>query len=134
MNFTKKVIEFSIKNKLAIGSIQSPKKSLLGTHSICSHVNDGKGIIYCHVSGEYQGEVFYIPLGIGWFYKKVLKGSQSRIGLPISNEIKMGQNMSIKQVRFEVGVIEYDQLTKSCKAMAIENGSKFRTVFKEMTL
>jgi len=42
--------------------------------------------------------------------------------------------MSIKQVRFEVGVIEYDQLTKSCKAMAIENGSKFRTVFKEMTL
>jgi len=125
MNFINKINEFVQENKLAVGSIQYPKKSVAGTSSICAHVKDGKGIVYCHTSGAYQGKVFYVPLGMGWFYKSVLKGSQSQIGLPISNELDVSYTENVKQVRFEAGVIEYDPLTNSCQAMS---------VFKEATL
>ena len=119
MNYVNKINEFAHKNKLAIGNVQYPKESMLGTSSICAHVKDGKGILYCHTSGKYQGEVFYVPLGIGWFYKNVIRGSQGQIGLPISHEIKMVQDGNKTQVKFEAGVIEYDRLTNSCKALSV---------------
>jgi hypothetical protein len=119
MNFINKINEFIQENKLSVGSIQYPDKSAVGTSSICAHVKDGKGIVYCHTSGKYQGKVFYVPSGIGWFYKSVLKGSQSQIGLPISDEIEICHAEKVKQVRFEVGLIEYDPLTNACQAMSV---------------
>jgi hypothetical protein len=125
MNFINKINEFTRENNLAVGGIQYPEKSVLGTSSICVHEKDGKGIVYCHTSGKYQGKVFYVPLGIGWFYKSVLKGSQSQIGLPVSNEIEVKHSRKVKQVRFETGVVEYDESTNHCQAMS---------VFKEVIL
>lgn len=117
-----------MKNNIATGNVQMPKTSLLGTHSICTHVKDGKGIIYCHTSGDYSGQVFYVPMGIGWFYKNVLKGSQSEIGLPISNEIYEEPNT--KKMMFEAGSIEFSSSTSICKAFDVETG----LVIKEMKL
>lgn len=130
MNFQKMIITYAVNNELLIGNTQSPISSLLGTSSICAHLLDGKGIIYCHTSGPYTGETFYLPFGIGWFYKNVLKGSQSAIGLPISNEFILVNKTRIRKVMFEAGTIEFNPSLKICKAIIANTN----VVIKEMKL
>jgi hypothetical protein len=114
MNYQHKIKTFAKSNNLKIGKVQTPKKSFIGTSSLCAHLIDGKGLIYCHTSGAYCGKVFYVPLGIGWFYKNILKGSQSEIGLPVSNEFIVMHN--VKSITFEKGTIEYTASTGICSA------------------
>lgn len=121
--FINKISEFAQNNKLAVGIIQYPEKSVMGTSSICVHVKDGEGLFTAIHQAHIKGRFFYVPSGIDWFYKSVLKGSQSQIGLPISNELASSHEERVKQVRFEKGAIEYDSLTNTCKAMSVFKAS-----------
>lgn len=85
--------------------VQKAGVSSFGTESFCAHVNDGKGILYCHATGNYAGQVFYVRKGIGYHYKRILGGASSYLGLPLSNEYDSKDGN--KRSDFEGGYIKW---------------------------
>lgn len=88
-----------------LGSTQQTVISPFGTSAFCSHVSDGKGILYCHASGPLSGKVFYARGGIGWYYKTHLNGTASFLGLPVTDELPLANGN--RRSEFEGGYIEW---------------------------
>lgn len=132
-----KILALAAELGLEVGDLQTPKPSCVGTKSFCAHVADGKGIVYCHASGALSGAVFYVPKGIGWFYKNKLGGSQSEIGLPVSNEHEslVSEGGRVQKVLFERGYVEFETETGLCKAVLDPGGGDSRRLLlNEMKL
>jgi hypothetical protein len=97
--------------------------SRLGTAAFKARLKDGKGVLYCHASGQRRGRVFYAQKGIGWYYEYVLGGSDSLLGLPTSHEEMQDVNGS--QVSyFEGGYVEWSPKTSVAKAVMTVSGNE----------
>lgn len=97
--------------------------SRLGTAAFKARLKDGKGVLYCHASGQRRGRVFYARKGIGWYYEYVLGGADSLLGLPTSHEEM--RDVSGSQISyFEGGYIEWSPKTSMAKAVTTVSGSE----------
>jgi hypothetical protein len=97
--------------------------SRLGTAAFKSRLKDGKGVLYCHASGQRRGRVFYAQKGIGWYYEYVLGGSDSLLGLPTSHEEM--RDVSGSQISyFEGGYVEWSPKTSLAKAVTTVSGNE----------
>lgn len=92
-------------NVQGLGDTQQTVISPFGTSAFCSHLGDGKGILYCHASGPLSGQVFYLRRGIGWYYKTHLNGTASFLGLPVTDELPLANGN--RRSEFEGGYIEW---------------------------
>jgi hypothetical protein len=107
IDVAKSLIEKAVQRHDEIKShqdIQEVKPSLFGTKSFCVHLKNKQGIIYCHSNNNYEGQVFYVRKGIGYYYNKKL-GPSSFLGLPVSNEYECENGN--KQSDFEGGYIKW---------------------------
>jgi len=105
--------------------------SSLGTAAFKARLQDGRGALYYHSSGQQRGRVFYVRKGIGWYYEYVLGGSSSMLGLPTSHEEK--RDASGSQISyFEGGYIEWSP--KTLVATAVRTVSGIEKVIGEKKL
>ncbi|MBM3235730.1 toll/interleukin-1 receptor domain-containing protein [Candidatus Poribacteria bacterium] len=114
----------SYANQWGIGilGIEKACESFYGTNSYCAHVNDGKGIIYCHADGKYKDMVFCVRRGIGYYYKKIIGGAASPLGLPITDE-QISESTKKPTSFFEGGYIEWDPRTSVARAVVTRSRS-----------
>jgi len=96
-------------------AVKAPASSF-GTSSYRANVSDEKGVIYCHSNGPLRAATFYVRKGIGWFYERVLLGTSSRLGLPITDE-QVADSTGYPTSRFEGGYIEWSPYTKVARAV-----------------
>jgi len=95
--------------------------SRFGTAAFKSRLKDGKGVLYCHASGQRRGRVFYAQKGIGWYFEYILGGSDSLLGLPTSHEeMRVVNDCQISY--FEGGYVEWSPKTSVAKAVTTVSG------------
>jgi hypothetical protein len=113
---TELIKEHARSRRTQAGLIAKASISPFGTNSYRARVTDGKGVIYCHADGKYQGQTFYVRKGIGWFYEQVLLGATSRLGVPTSNE-ELADGTGYPTSFFEGGYIEWSPKTQVARAV-----------------
>ena len=114
---TQLISDYATSRHIQIGPIESAPRSLFNTRSFRARADDGKGVVYCHADGKYEGHTFYVRKGIGWFYEQVLLGAASRLGLPTSSE-ELADGTGYPISYFEGGYIEWSPKTTVARAVA----------------
>jgi hypothetical protein len=112
----KGILQHARQSEVEIGTIERSPTTVFGSASYRARTTDGKGVIYCHIDGSYQGQSFYVRKGIGWFYEILLGGAESRLGLPVSNE-EIADGTKYPTSQFEGGYIEWSPITKVARAV-----------------
>ena len=114
------IYDFARARGLEVHDVEVAPISLFGTSSFRARIKDGKGVIYCHASGARRNELFLVRRGIGWFYETVLGGSESELGLPVSNEELVDQpeySGGFPTSFFEGGFITWSPETSQVRAV-----------------
>jgi uncharacterized protein with LGFP repeats len=73
------------------------------------------GVVYCHATGAYSRQVFYVRKGISIFYHEDHGGSSGQLGLPVSNE-ELADGSGFPTSYFEKGLIEWSPTTWEAQA------------------
>jgi hypothetical protein len=102
--------------RVKISSIEPSRVSSSGTTYFTARASDGLGCIYCHATGRYIGEVYYVRKGISYYYHNHIGGPESPLGLPISNE-ELVEPVGFPTSYFENGYIDWSPKTGEARAI-----------------
>jgi hypothetical protein len=86
-----------------------------GARAYYAVATDGLGVVYCHATGAYRGQVFYVRRGISIFFHEDHGGPSGALGLPVSNE-ELADGSSFPTSYFEKGLIEWSSKTWEAQA------------------
>ncbi|HKI01308.1 MAG TPA: toll/interleukin-1 receptor domain-containing protein [Thermoanaerobaculia bacterium] len=110
------ILDLAQRRRAGVGPIEPAPVSPSGTASFRAKAMDGLGVIYCHASGALRGQAFYVRKGIGYYYEYLLGGSESSLGLPVSNE-ELVDGKGFPTSYFEHGCIDWSPKTAVARAV-----------------
>jgi hypothetical protein len=94
-----------------------------GAMAVSVQAADRMGTAYCHTSGLYSKQVFYVRKGISIFYHTDHQGPGGALGLPISNE-ELADGSGFPTSYFENGLIEWNPSTWEAQAYLLREGDR----------
>ena len=103
--------------------IESVATSSSGAKFYRARAMDRMGAVYCHASGSWMGQVYYVRKGIGIYFHDHAGGPASPLGLPISNE-ELVDSTGFPTTFFENGYIDWSPKTGEARAIVIAAGAE----------
>lgn len=113
--------QFVATRKIEVRGVEGEVTSSTGAKAFQARAEDGMGVVYCHRTGPYSGQVFYVRRGISHFYHGDHGGPEGVLGLPISNE-EVAEGQGHPTSYFENGLIEWSPKTWEAQAYRFANG------------
>jgi hypothetical protein len=107
--------QFVTTRKIRVREVEGEVTSSTGAKAFKARADDGMGVVYCHRTGPYSGQVFYVRRGISIFYHDDHGGPEGALGLPISNE-EVAEGEGHPTSYFENGLIEWSPKTWEAQA------------------
>lgn len=101
--------------RIEVSDIEEGIVSSTGAKAYRAAATDGKGTVYCHATGPYAEQVFYVRKGIAFFYHGQHGGPTGKLGLPVSNE-ELADGSGFPTSYFERGLIEWSPKTSEAQA------------------
>jgi hypothetical protein len=115
--------QFARLRRTAVVEVREGVTSSSGAKAFSAMTTDGMGVVYCHATGAYSSQVFYVRKGISIFYHEDHGGPSGQLGLPVSNE-ELADGSGFPTSYFEKGLIEWSP--KTWKAQAYLTSSSGR--------
>lgn len=115
--------QFCIPRRVKLVSSLEAVTSCSGAKAARIKAADGMGAVYCHLSGLYQKQVFYVRKGISYFYHDYHDGPSGPLGLPVSNE-ELADGSGFPTSYFENGVIDWSPKTGAAQAYILVDGQR----------
>ena len=112
---TRLINQFTRLRRIDVNEIRNGIVSSSGAKGYGASASDGMGVVYCHGTGLYSSQVFYVRKGISLFYHEDHGGPAGRLGLPISNE-ELVDGSGFPTSFFERGLIEWSPKTWEAQA------------------
>lgn len=115
--------KFCEHRKVDAREIEPLASSSTGAKFYRAWAKDRMGAVYCHASGGYIGQVYYVRKGIGIYFHDHIGGAASALGLPISNE-ELVDSTGRPTTFFENGYIDWSPKTWEARAIVVAAGGE----------
>jgi hypothetical protein len=109
--------------RIDVADIEGGVVSSSGVKAFRAGAIDRMGVVYCHATGPYEGQVFYVRKGISIFFHKDHGGPAGKLGLPVSNE-ELVDGSGFPTSYFENGLIEWSPDSWEAQAFVLTQSGR----------